>query len=207
MCVKPLIISPRFYDKFAAFHEAYEHAQHFLTMNSIKLPANVFLKPRNKRKEWATHGWYSFRTTDLYVNIEKSAKPSKQVKLNWSFPGTPNEDFTAPGLLAHEIGHHVHNQLISDNANKAFLKRLRQIKRSEPGVSSYESCSYEMFAESVRLFMLNPNLLREGRPNRWKFLTNELGLKPSHDLDWRQVIIHASADIVSETESWLLAKR
>ncbi len=70
-------------------------------------------------------------------------------------------------------------------------------------ITSYEPNLHESFAETSRLFILNPDLLEQGSPERFKFLTN-VGLKTSETRDFRQVLDHP--DYIQAAENWIRKK-
>jgi hypothetical protein len=115
----------------------------------------------------------------VFVNVPVTAAPVQNPSMrNWSWPGW-KIDRTAVGVVAHEVGHHV-GELLADKLTtlelcKSRTEWLQCIKGKK--VSGYEPVPEEAAAESMRLFILNPDLLRKAIPRRYYFLC-ELGLKP-----------------------------
>lgn len=115
----------------------------------------------------------------VFVNVPRTAEPVQAPQYrNWSWPGWKT-DRTAIGVIAHEVGHHVMEE-VSKGRSQAFLEArradwLRCIKGKK--VSGYEPVPAEAGAESLRLFILNPDLLRKAIPARYNFICS-LGLKP-----------------------------
>jgi len=70
-------------------------------------------------------------------------------------------------------------------------------------VSSYEPNPSEAFAEAMKLFILNPDLLRAGRPLRYRFVTEVLSFRPVHDLSWREVLRHAHPKFFTAADQWI----
>jgi len=73
----------------------------------------------------------------------------------------------------------------------------------EAEISVAEYNVLESFAEAIRLFVTNPNLLEVGRPARWEHLRSAMGLKPLHDASWRTVMSKASNVVRRAVEEWL----
>lgn len=202
--MEPLIIDPKSYDKYEATNITRAYISEFLRVNYLREPAEVvFENVNNKPGLWRAYGWYDFQKSTVFVNVKKSRPQTITPGFAWSFTGFKS-DMTAPGIFSHEIGHHIHNCLITLRDNTAFLKAIKKIKTNESPVSGYEPCSYESFAEMIRLFILNPNLLRLGRPIRWAFLTQGLNFKPLHDVSWREILVHAHPKIIASAEKWIL---
>jgi hypothetical protein len=126
----------------------------------------------------------------VYVNVPVTAAPAfVQSGMRWSLPGY-KVDRTACGVVAHETGHYVEH-------------KLQQLGRLQPAVhgaqwrdvvnsggkqvSGYEPVPSEAWAESMRLFILNPELLRAGIPARYEFICT-LGLRPLKRGTWQHVL-------------------
>lgn len=202
--MEPLIIDPKSYDKYDAINLTRTYVSEFLRMNFVREPAEIIYENvDNKPGLWRQYGWYNFQTSTIFVNVKKSRPQTITPGFAWSFTGYKS-DMTAPGILSHEIGHHIHNRLIDLRDNTSFLKAIKKIRNNESPVSGYEPNSYETFAEMIRLFILNPDLLRLGRPIRWAFLTQALNFKPLHDVPWREILVHAHPKIIVSAEKWIL---
>lgn len=98
--------------------------------------------------------------------------------------GTPR-DCTVQGVLAHELGHVVHNWFGIRPHKPSPLKEAWKHLHGVETVG-YEPDHYESFAETMKLFITNPDLLRLGAPRRFTFILS-LGLTPLHHLTWRDV--------------------
>ena len=77
--------------------------------------------------------------------------------------------------MCHEFGHYLHHILTNC---KLVLPRERKI-------TSYEPNNNERFAETIKLFMLNPDLLKQYDPQRYDVIVNVLKLKPIIYTDWK----------------------
>ena len=93
---------------------------------------------------------------------------------SWSHPHYFT-DRTIYGVLHHEFGHYVHELL--------GFPRIPAEKK----ITSYEPDGRERFAETIKLFLGNPDLLREYDPKRYEKLL-ALGLKPLHQKPWKEIM-------------------
>ena len=103
---------------------------------------------------------------------------------------------TGAGVIAHETGHYV------DSLLKMPSLHIQKYIRGERAVSSYEPNDQEVFAESMKLFILNPYLLRQGRPLRYEFLKS-LGLEPVIADCWQDVLMHAHPKLIAAAKNWI----
>lgn len=204
--MNPIIVDPNNYDKKAAYDEAVKYCNRFLKINKIPKPARYltsapWFKPRVQRY----YGWYQFSTKDIFVNVKLSRPPVKTPGYSWSYTGC-KADLTAPGILAHEVGHHVqitYEDALPIRERKIFRQLLKKISKKESKVSSYEPNIDEMFAEASRLFILNPDLLKNARPVRYALMTEVMGLKPLHNVPWREVLQNAHPRLIQSIEKWM----
>lgn len=204
----PFIVDPVTFHKETALREAVTYVEAFLDLNGLPRVREYLFAPDDTKKPpgknpWHGKGWY-WRGT-LFVNLKKSRVPVKVPGFSWSYTGF-KADLTAPGVLAHESGHHVHFELerrLSPENRKAIMDCLGYLRANEAPVSGYEPNLHEVMAEAMRLLILNPTLLRDGRPERYRFLTGHLALKPLHEEPWRVVLKNAHPKIVAAAESWM----
>lgn len=124
---------------------------------------------------WGMKGFY--RRGTVFINLPRCRPATRTPGYSWSFPGY-KADLTPVGVVAHEVGHYIDEQL--------NFPQLRGWS-GERSVTSYEPNRRERFAEAVKLFITNPDLLRVGRPVRHALLL-DLGLRPLHDAPWRDVL-------------------
>lgn len=205
--LEPLVVDPLTYDKREALATAVTYVERFLSGNGFERPSSLIteLPPATPKNGWRRNGWYDFDSMVMFVNLKRSRPPVKVPGFSWSFTGF-KADLTAPGILAHETGHHIHNCLNRRHGRsraREILGLIRRCSTSEPNVSGYEPNDYEVWAEALRLFIINPELLREGRSVRWAMLTGELGLKPPHQVPWREVLLHAHPKLIAAGEAWI----
>jgi hypothetical protein len=202
--VQPFIIDPHNYDKATATKSAVEYVEAFLDLNGVPHVDEYLWAPDDTKKPpgknpWHDNGFYWFGT--LFVNLRKSRTPVKVPGFSWSYTGF-KADLTAPGILAHETGHHVHFHMDKKHSPREFLEKIKLIAGGETAVSGYEPNVFEVFAEAMRLFILNPELLKAGRPKRYELIT-ALGLKPLHAAPWQDVLKNAHPKLVKATENWI----
>lgn len=152
------------------------------------------------------------RTTGIYsrstvlVNVDITAPPMvTPAPRRWSYPGWKT-DRTAVGVCAHETGHHVEAEL---QKNKVLVPAVhgpmwRKLIAAYPRehITSYEPVPSEAFAETMRLFILNPQLLLIRCPHRYDFLTSVCGLRPSERRNWWQVL-DGNYHYVRAAHKWL----
>lgn len=200
--VPPVIVDPSTYDKQEAVAAALALCTAFLDQNGFKRPTRYLWEPDDtldlpwKRNQWNDRGW-SWNGM-VFVNLRKSLKPVKTPGYQWSFTGY-KADMTAPGVLAHEVGHHIMDTLVSRPTLQDDLRRMR---RAELAVSSYEPVLSELWAEAARLMILNPRLLYEGRPLRfWTLL--RYGLVPVHNTPWEVILGNAHVKLTQAVRSWI----
>jgi hypothetical protein len=206
--MQPFVVNPEGYVKEVALREAAIYVEAFLDHNGFPHVDEYLFAPDDSKKPpgknpWHDNGWYWQGT--LFVNLKKSRVPVKVPGFAWSYTGF-KADLTAPGILAHETGHHIHFQIdqkIDHKHRRVMLDCLKGLAKVEASVSGYEPNPFEVMAVMTRLFILNPTLLKEGRPKRFEFLSG-LGLKPLHNAPWRDVLRHAHPRLIKAAENWIL---
>ena len=181
-----LVIDPTAYDKGVAWKQAQNLVKEFCEVNQITEPiTHDSLRPNN-------FGFYA--AGHIYVNVAKTPLPVKIPVRRWSFTGY-KADRTAPGVLAHEFGHHISSfKALRRDAWQAVLLQERR------KISGYAPNGEEEFAEAFRLFILNPDLLLKAWPVRYKFIIS-LEVKPVVLLDWREVLRYAHPKIITAVEN------
>lgn len=198
---RPIIVNPKKFSKDQNRDEGLRVCKEFLDLNRIKHPTFATDGiPSLTALEGDIYGLYDPSIKKVYVDTKKSRIPAANPGHGgWFYTGSKS-DLTAAGTLAHETGHHVHFELDTDGISQ----KLAKVAREEIRVSAYEPNIYECFAEAMRIFLLNPNLLKVGRPKRFQFLTKEVGLKPLHDVSWRKILRHAHKRMIKGVEGWIL---
>lgn len=108
-------------------------------------------------------------------------------------------DDTATGVTAHEVGHYVWHWL------QLRTGPWRECLGGKRRTGKFESDPEEAWAETIRLFILNPALLKAGLPKRWAFITGpDVRLRPLPQLmkrSWRAVLGNKRRS--EEVERWL----
>ena len=163
----------------------------FCQLNNLRAPEFVV----NDKLPYFGH--YVHNTTKIVANIKRAKSPIKTPGFSWSYTGY-KADLTAAGVWAHEFGHYVDFYLL-----KHISKKMKGAVKGESKVSSYEPNAAECFAESMKLFVLNPDLLKQGRPKRYKFLTETCGLRPVITDKWEIVLGNAHEKLISAAGNWI----
>lgn len=178
-------------------HDLYEEgvalAEAFLELNALRFPAWVLNSALEHR------GLYEADHERVSVNLSNCLVPVSNPGYSWSFPGY-KADNTPIGVVAHETGHHVHHLLGWHGVPAHWYRKP---------VSGYEPNWAESVAETIRLLITNPNLVRESVPDRFEVVTEKWGLEPVHDLPWRDVLEARGAHprIVLAADRWVQRKR
>lgn len=182
-----IIVDPNNYDKKIAYQQAIDLCNFFLAKNNISVPKyRIF--DRTKLRGYYNKG-------QITIRLKGSPSPVKKPGWRWSYTGY-KADLTIPGVIAHELGHYVDDYLKLSN-----VKSFHDICYREAPVSSYEPTMSESFAEAMKLFILNPDLLKCGRPERYTYISNYL--KPITNLLWKDILVNAHPKLISTAESWI----
>jgi hypothetical protein len=135
-------------------------------------------------------GLYTWRTLQdpgrVLVNVAVTATVvNHPTTMRQSRPGW-RIDRTVYGVVQHEIGHHVW-RYATRSAHHKWRTVLRRIPKAAR-VSGYEPVPEEAFAETCRVFVLNPDLLKLALPGRYHCLTTTFGLVPTETRDWHDIL-------------------
>lgn len=213
-------------NKIDTYDLALTICKRFLEANGLPLPKLVIGPPPHAANEWQTYGLYipNDGPGTVYVNVAKATRPQRVRGRIWSFPGHKT-DRTAAGILSHEIGHHVSLMCVRRGVQLPCVRRMQTtnlerptymtignykpwqdlLKTTKP-VTSYEPVPDEAFAETMRLFILNPDLLQLGRPMRYEFLTEHLKLDPVVTNTYREVLLNAPEFILDAASKFASEK-
>jgi hypothetical protein len=131
----------------------------------------------------------------IYVNVKDSSTPVRVRGRAWSYPGNKT-DRTASGILFHELGHHVQANL---RMNAELWRQIVDEAKNE-AISGYEPTYDESFAETLRLFSSNPDLLRLACRRRYAFVTQYI--QPWHCATWREALAGAPPFIIENAARW-----
>lgn len=212
--MKPLIVDPEDYVQERAVEVAEDIAVRFCEANRLELPNIKQRDCRGHRGYYRAHRvkyakamfWIGY----VYYDPLGCTMPVKTPGYKWSFTGY-KADNTAPGVIAHEIGHHVWECRVRMEDGRRhhythdmLLKYWETNRASEPQVTSYGAQSVEEdFAESMKLFLLNPDLLLKGRPRRYSMLADGFGLQPVVEADWSDVLVFAHEKLLAAACNWI----
>lgn len=181
--------------------------QHEMALQEIKMflknnPQIPMPKITRVDRMWAK-GECSYPSKDRVCKIKLMKKLTPVTKtpgFAWSFPGY-KADMTQIGVLAHEFGHAVHFALM----DRPLWKKFQEMTCGESVVTSYEPNEHEKFAEAFKLFITNPDLLKTGRPQRFKFFTEVLKLVPNHCEPWKNILGGAHPKLQNAAANWIKA--
>lgn len=157
--------------------------ENFCKLNNIPLPKRVIIDNTIKH-----NGTYYYGAELIKINLKKNRTPTRTPGFAWSYPGYKS-DMTPIGVLAHEFGHHIHNKFFNGNS---YLPPGR--------VSGYEPNVSEAYAESFKLFIINPDLLKNISKHRYDYFI-ESGLKPIIKQKWDDVLSDAHPKFIEITNN------
>lgn len=181
------------------FEDALGLSQSFFDMNSIPFPRIVH------RRLGSSYGLTCLGrdgTSCVTIDVTGCAHARDAT----SFPGAP-EDRSAAGVLAHECGHAVLNWLEHSAPHRRFRQEIDATAAAEAPITDQATRSaHELFAETFRLTVLDPDLLRVGRPMHWALLRSS-GLVVPVRATWDVVLSRAPHDVIDLTRCWIGAGR
>lgn len=196
--------------KMLLFMQGFDIVEGFCKLNNIKAPACYItnsckcesdMNP-NKLSGWYEVGKYKDRTCQypamIHVDMKQCASPNPQ----YSWPAFKT-DRTPLGVICHELGHHVYRL-----RGKKYIKKMAEVVTNEAAVSGYEPTVEEAFCEAFRVFVLNPDLLRKARPERFALLFEGFGLEPVETRTWLKVLqFHqAPVKVINRATTFLRSK-
>lgn len=152
--------------------EAQNIIKQFCELNKIDIPKIKFLEKTHKEAAYGC-GFYYYGSDTINVIPDKCARPAINPVRSWSFPHY-FVDRTILGVICHEFGHYVHSKLGNPRIGKLGCQ-----------ITSYEPNTAERFAETMKIFLTNPDLLKRYNPERYNYLTVKLKLKPVYTTDWK----------------------
>lgn len=155
------------FDQEGLFDFGVNLAVQFLEHNSLGYPVfqSRAIPTANPPRGSYGCGVFLPRLNRILVTPARCARPaSGRSPRQKSFPGNTS-DRTPVGVVAHETGHYVDHVLDYPSQNDQWITLTHREK-----ITSYEPNPSEAFAESMRLFILNPALLRAVAPRRYYHL-------------------------------------
>jgi hypothetical protein len=117
-------------------------------------------------------------------------------------------DKTPIGVIAQEYGYHVLESICdkTEHPERTFrdiVFNWKSLCLEEKTVTLGGETSFKRdFADTIRLFILNPELLAKGRPKRFFFLINCLMLEYHCDLPWLNYQNNIPWDIKCFSDNW-----
>jgi len=165
--------------KRKCYDDAMKIIDDFCAINNIKKPKISLLD----NKKCDSKGYYQPTTKRIYVLPKNCSVPTKKPGFSWSYPGY-KADVTPFGVLLHEFGHYMHYIY--------YRPEYSALAKNEK-VSSYEPNEGERIAETFKLFLGNPDLLKKICPLRYKLMIKS-GLKPVIKKSWQKVLENAHPD-------------
>lgn len=158
----------------------------FLDLNDIELPTVHVSKVQLREQSMAWHD-------DGIITIHL---PSCYGVKDWRTRGWPGYrvDETPYGVFCHEIGHYI--DYVFDYKPSASKKWHLLAMRSDVRMNRHDDPKDgpgEVFAESMMLFITNPGLLLAAMPERYRYFTKELKLRPILDHDYIENLRHLRA--------------
>lgn len=162
---------------------------------------NGFVVPTIKRKNMlGLYGmcFYRDEKTRIAINVDYCNLPCQRVGFDKNWPGAPN-DLTPYGIVLHEIGHYIHFREEDDDKLLAYVRA----RASESKINTASKCVREDFAEAVRILISNPLLLKEGRPKRYKVLTEVFGLKTFRSNGWEANFTCMPKRLLWDVKGWV----
>jgi hypothetical protein len=219
------------YDKQRLFEYGKLHLSTFLSLNNLVQPKAILTydeaRTPERRDTYESRvlarlesgpyqgtgtGWY--KNGVIFVSLQKASRLIVEPRFqNWSHPHY-RVDREPAGVVCHEGGHHVQALLrkagrfdergwiracLASTVKKSPYRNRAALKR----VTNYEPVWDEAFAESMRLFILNPGLLKAGLLSRYDFIEKDCGLYPHLNPDWRKLLSEFSPTYTLQAEKWI----
>lgn len=145
-------------------------------------------------------GRYYHRSKVVKLNLARCGVPVTSIGCGWSIPCSKS-DTTPMGVICHEMGHHVHHFLGYEH-----VLSLMNWYDDRFAVSGYHPNKTEALAEAMRIFILNPDMLRRKQWPWFDFFTKTLGLKPMCMDSLESVLIDAPARVITSVVRWVSKK-
>ena len=197
------------------FERGKVHVHHWCAVNGVEQPEVV---ESDAPVQFGTCAYYRHGT--ITISVQQCAAEGHVGRM-WSYPGYV-VDRTPYGVLCHELGHHVDNAngLTGGTASKEmfaalcpnlpqepgfFAKGIAEVRDVEP-ITNYSENVLEWFAELFRLFVTNPDLLREMRPVAFAMMI-ERWPKRAEERHWSRVLNMAPRQLKAAENKIRHAKR
>lgn len=172
--------------KYELLREGIAIAARFCKINNIPLP---IITTHTGKSNFSQCAYY--RAGHIHIWPDSCAHLGTGGRA-WSWPGH-SVDRTPYGVVQHELGHHV--DTLFSGARWKLLERgygysaqAYRLSREAP-LTGYSPNVAEWFAEMFRLYVTNPDLLKNIRPLIYATLSKRLD--PAVSADWRTVLADA----------------
>jgi len=168
--------------KLELYERGKERIELFCRKNGLTQVATVLVNS----KDWYFDCCAYYRKDTVTICLAKCGFPCGPTNsANWTWPGSviDREPF---GVLAHELGHHVDLCIgkVKDRYSSEVSGMLRRASGEQP-LTGYCPNDAEWFAEMMRLFITNSQLLKVVRPTTYSLFLerwNPVSKKPWLDV-------------------------
>lgn len=182
-----MIVDPTNFSKESNLAECQSELEAYAAALGIDMPTITIGPYEDAYNSWSARGMYIVRERRINIDPKKCRSATKVPGFAWSYTGFKS-DMTPAGVLAHEFGHYIDDVKDVSRPNR---RRLGELHDEEGCVSSYCPNPSEWFAETFRLFFLNPHLLWCGKPRTFDFMALELRLPISRRETWQEIMVNA----------------
>lgn len=193
-----MIIDPNDFDKRSNFDECLEELTEYARAIRVEMPEITVGSFDEAYNRWSARGMYFAKDKKINVDLKRCKVATKVPGFAWSYTGY-KADMTPAGVLAHEFGHYT------DDIKKITRKQravIGQLYDAEGCVSSYCPNPSEWYAETFRLFFLNPQLLAAAKPRTWTFMLSQ-DLTLSQQVGWRDIMVNAHPRFITACEKFI----
>jgi hypothetical protein len=202
------IVDPYNYDIITAVKEVTKQIGTFLDINSIPHPKVELNETSNK----GSYGAYYSNSNKIILYPKNTKPPVKTPGYAWSYTGYKS-DCTFGGVFAHELGHYIdyyYGRKLNSyqwSVKAPFVKDVLNIERPVSGyVNKFrnKNTKYgEATAEMFKLFILNPDLLKQGRPHSYNMIVNNMKLQPVVSESWEYILQNAHPKLINAAKNWI----
>ncbi len=172
------------------------HVHHWCAVNKVEQPEVL-----ESEEPLLYHTCAFYRDNVIKINVKACAEVGTAGR-SWSYPGYV-VDRTPYGVLCHELGHHVdqaHGTVGGIFSKPMFLALTRGLEAGEPfyqraikeakavePITGYHANVLEWFAEMFRLFVTNPDLLQQMRPQVYALMIERWGNR-AEERSWQRAL-------------------
>lgn len=113
----------------------------------------------------------------------------------WSYPGYVI-DRTPYGVIQHELGHYWFD--LQRMNGKDAVGEMVAVSSSEEPITGYHPNPEEKCVEMFRLYVTNPNLLAQIRPNAYAWLRERIATVETRN--WKEILSNAPERTIQQAE-------